>query len=64
MVIRTNGNTVWVTMPQKGTTKIAGNRTFVTALWQIYFGNPCIQREIRDGMLSGLDRLHKIASAP
>ncbi len=63
MVVRTTGQTIWVQTPAGGTTKIKGNRTFVTALWQVYFGNPCPQPGLRDDMLAGLDRLHKLATA-
>ena len=63
LIIRTVGNTIWVTSPAIGTKRIKGNHTFVTALWQVYFGNPCYQTSLRDGLLSGLERLHKLAPA-
>lgn len=60
MVIRTNGNNLFITQPGVGTSKIKANHTFVTALWQVYFGNPCYQPSLRDELLSGLDRLHAV----
>ncbi len=54
------GNTVFITQPGAGTTKINAKHTFVTALWQVYFGNPCAQPTLRDQLLSGLERLHKL----
>lgn len=62
MMIMTSGNSISVTTA-RGNTRIAGNRTLVTAIWQIWFGNPCLQAPLRDGMLSGLERLHERAGS-
>jgi hypothetical protein len=35
----------------------------VNAIWQIWFGNPCLQAPLRDGMLSDLERLHDRAGS-
>ncbi len=61
MMIRTVGNNIVVQMPS-GTAKIKGNRVFVRAIWQIWFGEPALQAPLRDGMLSNIDRLHKAYS--
>ena len=58
MLLRTSGNTIWVTMPG-GETRVAGNRALVTAIWQIWFGQPALQTPLRDAMLSDLSRLHE-----
>jgi hypothetical protein len=59
MVIRTAGNNIWVTMPQ-GTTRIQGNAALVRAIWSIWFGDPALQRPLRDGMMSNLENLHNL----
>ncbi len=61
MSITTVGNNITVVMPQ-GTNRIKGNRVMVRAIWQIWFGNPCLQAPLRDGMLSNIERLANIAS--
>jgi hypothetical protein len=58
MSIGTAGNGIVITTP-RGTTRIAGNPTMVAAVWQIWFGNPCLQAPLRDGMLADLARLHE-----
>lgn len=62
MMIRTSGSNIWLSLPGGGTKHIKGNAYFVTALWRIYFANPCPQRGLREGLLSKLDRLHALAS--
>jgi len=59
MLIRTVGNTIFVDMPGHAT-KVAGNRTLVTALWQNYFGARPLQRPLRDGLMSKLSNLHAL----
>jgi hypothetical protein len=61
MSINTIGNTINVQMPA-GSKQISANVTFVRAIWQIWFGEPCLQAPLRDGMLSNVQRLHDLAS--
>lgn len=61
MVIRSVGNNIWVQMPGQGTTKVAGNRTLVTAIWQNYFGARPLQRPLRDALMSKLSNLHALS---
>jgi len=56
MMLRTTGNSIFVTTP-RGNTRIAGNNALVTAIWKIWFGNPCLQAPLRDGMLANLERI-------
>lgn len=61
MSISTVGNNIVVQMPS-GTSRIKGNTVMVRAIWQIWFGNPCLQAPLRDGMLHDVNRLADIAS--
>lgn len=56
MSIRTVGTTIFIGMAGTST-KVAGNRALVTALWKNYFGEPCLQRPLRDGLMSKLSNL-------
>ncbi len=59
MTVRTVGNTIFVNMTGANT-KVAGNRALVTAIWKNYFGNPPLQRQLRDGMMSKMGFLHNL----
>lgn len=63
MIIRTVGNTVFVDMPGQAPARIRGNRALTTAIWKIYFGNPPLQTELRNGMLSMLQNVHQLFTA-
>jgi hypothetical protein len=63
MMIRSSGNNIFVTMPGQAETRIAGNRAMTIALWKVYFGDPPLQRQLRDGLMSMLQNVHALFTA-
>jgi len=61
MMLRTQGNTISVNVAGNNT-NIQGNRALVIAIWKIWFGNPPLQRPLRDGMLYLLQNIHRRAT--
>lgn len=62
MSVRSVGNTIFVDVGGVAT-KVDGNRALVTAIWKNYFGEPCLQRPLRDGLMSKLSNLAALVPA-
>jgi hypothetical protein len=62
MSVRTVGNTIFVDVGGIAT-KVDANRAIITAIWRNYFGEPCLQRPLRDGLMSKLSNLAALVPA-
>lgn len=63
VLIRSRGTTIWVTWGGGDETRIDGSRALVIGLWRVYFGEPCLQRPLRQGLLSHVEHVHALATS-